>query len=84
MCHGARLQGRSGPSLTGRRFAKAWAGRPVRELADFQHGAMPIGDAGLLGHSDYAAVTAYLLSRNGLRPGPRPIEDNLDTALRLR
>ena len=70
-CHGARLQGVSGPPLQGPNFGKSMAlGRMTTDsLYTFIHGGMPMNAPGSLSDRQYLDVLAYILNKNGYAPG---------------
>jgi mono/diheme cytochrome c family protein len=59
-CHGVRLQGVSGPALTGASFAHASLG--AGQIYTIVSQQMPLTAPGSLSKSDDAAVTAYILA----------------------
>lgn len=59
-CHGAHLQGVSGPALTGAPFAHA--NLNVSQIYGIVKQQMPLTAPGSLSPSNYAAVMAYILS----------------------
>ncbi len=68
-CHGGNLQGGAlGPALTGRPFMQRWGGKSVDTLYLQIAATKPAPAPGSLGDETYAALTAYLLGRNGVRP----------------
>jgi alcohol dehydrogenase (cytochrome c) len=68
-CHGANLQGESGPPLTGQSFRLAYSGGTAAQLYDFISRQMPQDKPGSLSQRQYLDVTAYILSRNGITAG---------------
>lgn len=70
MCHGAKLEGISGPALKG----------PDTNLKEQAVGAvytyttvqMPVGNAGGLPKGDYVKLMAFLLQSNGVPAGKKP------------
>ena len=74
-CHGATLQGQSGPSLTGARFAKSLQAYGTGEtMYNFISKQMPANAPGSLSTANYLAVTAYLLQQNGYPSGSHPLD----------
>ena len=70
-CHGAGLEGsEAGPDLAGRSFRNRWAGLSLGEFGDLTVNTMPVTRPAGLALEDYAAVVAYILSRNGYAAGP--------------
>jgi alcohol dehydrogenase (cytochrome c) len=74
-CHGTNLQGQSGPSLTGPRFAKSLqAYGTASAMYDFISKQMPANAPGSLAAAQYLSVTAYLLKQNGFPSGSHPLD----------
>jgi alcohol dehydrogenase (cytochrome c) len=70
-CHGATLEGGSGPSLAGSTFQARWR-HPALTLDDLFYLArktMPPKAASTITLDDHAAVVAYILQANGYAPG---------------
>jgi polar amino acid transport system substrate-binding protein len=63
MCHGAKLEGISGPALMGK--DGNLQGQTVSAVYAYMVGMMPVGNAGGLPTSDYVNIMAFLLSSNG-------------------
>src|SRR5229473_1451646 len=63
-CHGANLQGESGPALSGQVLRSAYGGGTAAQLYDFISRQMPQNNPGSLSQEQYLDVTAYVLSRN--------------------
>lgn len=74
-CHGADLEGRAGPALTGpnlRTLAKHThftVGDMFASLAQ----QMPLNDPASLKHSQYVEIMAYILKQNGYSAGTKPL-----------
>src|ERR1700761_7079555 len=64
-CHGAALQGGSGPSLSDSNFQAKWAGHDLHDLRSLIGATMPYG-GDKLSDADYASVTAYVVAQAGL------------------
>ena len=64
-CHGAALQGGSGPALSGPNFQSKWAGHDLHDLQSVIADTMPYG-GDKLPDADYANVTAYIVQASGL------------------
>lgn len=74
-CHGANLEGNSAPSLSGARFAKSLvAYGNASTMYDFISKQMPASAPGSLSPTQYLAVTAYILSKNGFPAGSHPLD----------
>lgn len=70
LCHGNNLSnGQFGTPLRGSYFRNKWAGKSLGELLQFTVTEMPPETKGSLPREDYAAVLAYILSRNALEAG---------------
>jgi PQQ-dependent dehydrogenase (methanol/ethanol family) len=68
-CHGANLQGESGPALSGQVLRAAYGAGTAAQLYDFISRQMPQNSPGSLSQAQYLDVTAYILSRNGFPSG---------------
>ncbi|HEY4445772.1 MAG TPA: PQQ-binding-like beta-propeller repeat protein [Steroidobacteraceae bacterium] len=68
-CHGANLQGESGPALSGQILQQAYGKGTAAQLYDFISRQMPQNSPGSLSREQYLDVTAYILSRNGFPSG---------------
>ncbi len=78
-CHGPNLNdGQFGPSLKGRGFRAKWASKSVGDIYSFAVANMPPGQAGVLPPDDYAAVMAFILSSNGVKPADKPLPADAD------
>ncbi|HTZ53993.1 MAG TPA: PQQ-binding-like beta-propeller repeat protein [Candidatus Acidoferrum sp.] len=87
-CHGAKLEGQSGPSLTGPRFAATLQSYGTgQQMFDFISKQMPLSAPGSLTSAQYYSVSAYLLQQNGYPSGSHPLDAtnlgsvNLSTAV---
>ena len=67
-CHGAALEGKVGPALSGAVFDKSWRGKALKEFYDVTATTMPQTAPGSLSEADNLAVTAFILSKNGHAP----------------
>ncbi|MDB6106278.1 MAG: pyrrolo-quinoline quinone [Gammaproteobacteria bacterium] len=72
-CHGANLQGESGPALTGQTLRLAYGGGTAAQLYDFISRQMPQDRPGSLTQQQYLDITAYILARNGFPAGNKPL-----------
>ncbi|HSH76322.1 MAG TPA: PQQ-binding-like beta-propeller repeat protein [Longimicrobiales bacterium] len=69
-CHQLDLGGSGdAPPLAGPQFRLTWAARSVSDLLGVVSETMPPARPGSLTAEDYAAVVAYMLSRNGVAAG---------------
>jgi alcohol dehydrogenase (cytochrome c) len=73
LCHGANLQGESGPALSGQVLRAAYGGGTAAQLYDFISRQMPQNNPASLSQQQYLDVTAYVLSRNGFPSGNTPL-----------
>lgn len=68
-CHGAGMAGGEGaPALTGQRFVRKWAGKPLLQLSEKIRVTMPQDDPGTLRADETAALLAAILTANGIEP----------------
>jgi len=72
-CHGGNLQGNSGTALTGATFAEAYRGGTAAQLYDFISRQMPLTAPGSLKQDQYLDVVAFIIARNGVSGGGRPL-----------
>ncbi|MER3554118.1 MAG: quinoprotein glucose dehydrogenase [Meiothermus sp.] len=73
-CHGARLEGRYGPLLSGPRFLSKWGGRSAQELRTYIASRMPLGRAGTLSEAQTLDLVAYILQANGYPSGGQELK----------
>jgi S-disulfanyl-L-cysteine oxidoreductase SoxD len=72
-CHGARLEGRYGPPLSGQRFAANWRSRSGKSLQLYVAQNMPKGRAGKLSETQTLELIAFILQANGYRAGTQDL-----------
>jgi len=73
-CHGPEMRGVfEAPELAGPTFRNTWGSRTVTELLQRISGTMPPAARGSLDAADYLAVTAYIMSANGVPAGSEPL-----------
>jgi alcohol dehydrogenase (cytochrome c) len=82
-CHGANLQGESAPPLTGGTLQQAYGAGTAAQLYDFISRQMPQDKPGSLSQQQYLDVTAYILSRNGILAGNKPLDISSLSQVRL-
>jgi len=82
-CHGANLQGESGPALSGQVLRAAYGGGTAAQLYDFISRQMPQNNPASLSQQQYLDVTAYVLSRNGFPSGNTPLSIGSLSQLRM-
>jgi alcohol dehydrogenase (cytochrome c) len=80
-CHGARLQGVSGPALAGSAFGKSHLS--ISALRTVVTKQMPLTAPGSLTPGQYASIMAYVLAANCVKPSgngttPFPVTDRAD------
>jgi alcohol dehydrogenase (cytochrome c) len=63
-CHGANLEGNSGPPLAGTEFMSKWSGQTADDLRDIIATQMPFSSPGSLKPDQVLAVLAYILQQN--------------------
>lgn len=81
--HCARCHSRQ--EFSGRLFDTVWSGRPLYTLYDRIATTMPMDQPGSLGNSQVSALTAHILSLNGMPPGDSEIigEEDWLSAIRI-
>jgi cytochrome c len=74
-CHGSKLEGTPASALTGERFVTKWGDgkHTVDDLYYITRTQMPYGDAGKLTKQQYIDVVAFMLNKNGYRPGDQEL-----------
>lgn len=82
-CHGARLEGRYGPPLSGPRFVEKWRGRGASELGQFIAENMPKGRGGGLSEAQTLELVAFILRTNGYESGEGDLSPERAAKLRL-
>jgi len=76
-CHGAELEGQSGPPLLGASFKQFLKGSgTAAALYDFTSKQMPANAPGSLSKQNYIDVIAYILARNGYPSGDQALTTN--------
>ncbi|GAC1567471.1 MAG: hypothetical protein NVS2B3_05800 [Vulcanimicrobiaceae bacterium] len=69
MCHGANLEGISGPALKGP--DSNLKAQTVSAVYTYTTVQMPVGNAGGLPKGDYVKLMAFILQNNGVPAGPK-------------
>lgn len=69
MCHGPALNNGGAPKLAGPVFLKKWSGNSEDDLYYIMSTTMPQTHPGALKTSQYENVLAYILQKNGFKPG---------------
>lgn len=75
MCHGAKLEGKIGPALTGSTFLATYDGQTADDLRDFIATAMPANAPGSLKPAEVLAVLSYILRQNKFPAGDTPLTE---------
>ncbi|MFY9556260.1 MAG: PQQ-binding-like beta-propeller repeat protein [Blastocatellia bacterium] len=80
-CHGQSLEGTTSTPLTGPRFMGKWGDgkHSVDDLYFVIRTQMPYGAAGTLSDRQYIDVLAFILNRNGYRPGTKELSASSTT-----
>jgi mono/diheme cytochrome c family protein len=73
MCHGAKLEGISGPALAGSDFMSKWSGQTADDLRDVIATQMPLTSPGSLKPAEVMSVLAYILQQNKYPAGDTPL-----------
>jgi cytochrome c len=71
MCHGANMEGQSGPTLLGQTLTSHY--ETIGALMKFIVQNMPKDDPGTLPHEDYVDILAYILLKNGWPSGSQAL-----------
>jgi alcohol dehydrogenase (cytochrome c) len=85
-CHGEMLEGAAAPALAGETFIKSWSQstRTVDDLFYVMRSSMPKPASGSLKAQQYLELLTFILSRNGLSAGDRPLSTDAVTLGTLR
>ncbi len=76
-CHGETLAGGDdSPQLAGADFMAKWKGKSVGALFSLMQKSMPTDDPGHLSSRQYADLTAYILSANGMPAGDKELSND--------
>jgi mono/diheme cytochrome c family protein len=82
-CHGAKLEGAMGPALVGKQFWLAYGGKKISTLWSAVHTQMPMMAPGSVSARNSINIMAFLLQKNGLPSGSRPLDDTVDLSKTL-
>ena len=76
-CHGSDLKGQAGPALAGAKFESSlkFSKMSAQQLFKFISTQMPADNPGGLQCDKYAAVMAYILSKNGYPAGNEKLSE---------
>jgi mono/diheme cytochrome c family protein len=85
-CHGPHLDDGEfgGPPLKGTAFTAKWFKLPASGLVGYIRTAMPPDAPGRLPLGTYVEIAAYILSVNGLAPGPKDMPSDMNALTGLR
>lgn len=74
-CHGDALEGGAGPALTGPNFKtlSSKVGARVGDIFTYMVTNMPLNNPASLSHDTYVNIMAFILSKNGYKPGKKPL-----------
>ena len=72
-CHGANLEGQTGPQLAGPDFIGKWSGETADDLRDVIANEMPLTNPGSLKPDQVLSVLAYILQQNKYPAGTDPL-----------
>jgi mono/diheme cytochrome c family protein len=76
-CHGAALEGASGPPLVGDAFLSNWSTRPLATLVGKIQNTMPFNQPGSLSRPQSTALLAYMLQFGKFPAGPIGLNDDV-------
>ena len=77
-CHGGNLQGGMGPALVGRQFWLTYGGKKASTLWSAVHTQMPMMAPGSVPAKNSINIMAFLLQKNGVPSGTKPLDDSVD------
>jgi len=76
-CHGAALEGASGPPLVGDAFLSNWSARPLATVAGKIQNTMPFNQPGSLSRPQSTALLAFMLQAGRFPAGPTELNDDV-------
>jgi mono/diheme cytochrome c family protein len=76
-CHGANLKGVTAPALVGK--TSGIAQQSLVEVFEYVSQQMPMTAPGSLSEAQYLSIVAYILQKNGHKPGSRPLTESIAT-----
>src|SRR5262252_122456 len=76
-CHGAALEGASGPPLVGDAFLSNWSARPLATVVGKIQNTMPFNQPGSLSRAQSTALLAYMLQAGRYPAGPIDLKDDV-------
>src|SRR5437867_10499513 len=74
-CHGAAMEGTTGPPLVGDSFLSNWSGRPLANLVDKIEKTMPFNEPVSLSRQQSADLAAYILQAGRFPAGQGELTD---------
>jgi mono/diheme cytochrome c family protein len=77
-CHGAKLEGGMGPALIGKQFWLTYGGKKISILWSAVHTQMPMMAPGSVSAKNSTNIMAFLLEKNGVPFGSKPLDDTVD------
>ncbi len=77
-CHGAELRGGMGPALVGKQFWLTYGGKKASTLWSAVHTQMPMMAPGSVSAKNSINIMAFLLQKNGVPAGIKPLDDTVD------
>ena len=77
-CHGAKLQGGMALRLVGKQFWLTYGGKKVSTLWSAVHTQMPMSAPGSVSAKNSIDIMAFLLQKNGVLAGSKPLDDTSD------
>jgi len=74
-CHGTNLEGGAGPALTGPNWKtlSVKIKAKVTDVFTLITTEMPLNAPATLSHTEYVNIMAFILSKNGYKPGATPL-----------
>jgi mono/diheme cytochrome c family protein len=76
-CHGAALDGASGPPLVGDAFLSNWSARPLSTIVGKIQNTMPFSQPGSLSRAQSTALLAYMLQAGKFPAGRTELNDDV-------
>lgn len=76
-CHGATLEGASGPPLVGEAFLSNWSARPLATLVGKIQNTMPFNQPGSLSRAQSTALLAYMLQAGKFPAGRAELSEDV-------
>jgi S-disulfanyl-L-cysteine oxidoreductase SoxD len=83
-CHGAKLEGITGPQLAGSTFKGNWDGLTADDLFEYIKKSMPRGQPGSLSREQVAELVAFVLTSNGYPAGQKELPNDAGLLQKIR